>query len=1628
MDSLLVDLDKVLDDLEAEEDCAPGNELKPSGFQQYLERADQQSWSSLENYAPPESTKPSLYGGNIEDRATTNGHGSTSNVTNPQYDFPYEPETFDLSEADFAPSTGLCESQYKGSLSYSTDKGCSSLKLDTNKAAENGVSSNSTKLVNASNNKPVDPGTPYENYPNFGLGFSAPSSDVSMKYDFQANFEKSPIQADLSPSADFSNVPKQMNGHSEGISLPHAMIETERPTVQSQLSSIPSTSSMSLGSADKLSIQCNTPQSPKDNPLFCSIQSEFSSASMNAMCKPEVQSSSKMSEMHEIPKLEDLKHELEINIANNETPVSHNMKAFSQSLPASFHQNVLQTGDKTSNSLPTELENDVNVSATLDKKHVTEESKPFDGESKGKISENHGSVSIEHVMEEKELPKSESDSVDHTVASEGAMQTHLQNNIVGLSNVSVDIEKPVNKLIEEVEDNFGVIPRDSLLLYPKSRNVETTCNSIGEAAVGLPGHDMTNLPPGNGFRNGIQSISAVVGFGNVEEQDCMDDADLNQYLGGSEVPKHLKDSMAENTSSDVNVTANSVEEKDNESKSQTQNSDQQNTDLLPASKSDNISQNSEQSYVLQLCSETVKETQAGFVQTSQSVANPQTVILDLNPVISPTVTANISLDSGCASMTENPSVDLSTQATLSGLSVEMAGARPKDFSGKSNRPGIINDVSTVELDSKTPFVTNSSVPLQAGLEEMESEINQNENMQPLIEGLISDSLINESRQMMESGVEGANLPPISANGSLDPGYIQSLSDISHTDVEMRNPGQPHQHSLEKDGRPRSWSPTTDNGQPHPSVRRPNSLNLPPPPTIDPSDGGGDGDGGVEECSQEQGVPGSIDEELGRMQHEDGSTPAGAEGFTSEPEGGAEALFIPTDSGMMGPPPPYPSTLGQVAPKWIPDSEAPICMSCNSRFTFTKRRHHCRACGKVFCSLCCNMKNKLPYMKNQEARVCVMCHSELQVLEHQMITDPGAPPHPSNPEDYCSYVPPQQTPGATSQHPPSVLVPVLKRDGHPTIDRGSRRTEPKQVMFSDGIRPGGDLTELDGSSQASRTSSRRNRPPKRQSGQGQNSPRSRRLRTMGERTLKCLIPEDGFPPLALPKPDGPGTMLQLNPKTNDFMPDIKADEKEPVIFAVNTNLYINVKIVTLDCCVNRTVWCFTTKGMTSVGQEEIAIVLECLPEEDTPPRDIFVHLNNVFEEANKGTEIPEMGHSIFNQSFLGSREHGGFLYIRSTFQCVQKLPLPNPPFLFGILLQKWETPWAKVFPLRLLLRLGAEYRYYPCPLISNRNRKPVFFEIGHTIMNLLADFRNYQYMLPIIRGVTIHMEDKVTKINFPRNRYEDLMKVVNNSNEHVMAIAATFSSEADSHLVCLQNEDGNYQTQAINIQNKPRKLTGASFVVFNGALKTSSGLTAKSSIVEDGLMVQITPDSMLALKQAIKDMNDYPINCGVLGATRPDETVIVQWVEEDKNVNIGVKSPIDNMAFDGIESLKIHTMTDHVGEKYSIRWTEIFFIQNEERGSPKWDPVDLSRIGGTVATAGCQAMLKHLEALKDAGLDKIGLRVSLGNDNVGYEAGAMGDKLPDVFMNDLDSELIPVIHRATQPDTVIVLELIFEVLE
>lgn len=52
-------------------------------------------------------------------------------------------------------------------------------------------------------------------------------------------------------------------------------------------------------------------------------------------------------------------------------------------------------------------------------------------------------------------------------------------------------------------------------------------------------------------------------------------------------------------------------------------------------------------------------------------------------------------------------------------------------------------------------------------------------------------------------------------------------------------------------------------------------------------------------------------------------------------------------------------------------------------------------------------------------------------------------------------------------------------------------------------------------------------------------------------------------------------------------------------------------------------------------------------------------------------------------------------------------------------------------------------------------------------------------------------------------YLQVMKVIHSSNEHVISIGASFSTEADSHLVCVQS-DGVYQTQANSATGHPRR--------------------------------------------------------------------------------------------------------------------------------------------------------------------------------------------------------------------------------
>lgn len=59
--------------------------------------------------------------------------------------------------------------------------------------------------------------------------------------------------------------------------------------------------------------------------------------------------------------------------------------------------------------------------------------------------------------------------------------------------------------------------------------------------------------------------------------------------------------------------------------------------------------------------------------------------------------------------------------------------------------------------------------------------------------------------------------------------------------------------------------------------------------------------------------------------------------------------------------------------WMPDSVSKECYECSEKFTTFRRRHHCRVCGQIFCSQCCNQQipGKI-FGCTGDLRVCTYC--------------------------------------------------------------------------------------------------------------------------------------------------------------------------------------------------------------------------------------------------------------------------------------------------------------------------------------------------------------------------------------------------------------------------------------------------------------------------------------------------------------------------------------------------------------------------------------------------------------------------------------------------------------------------------
>ncbi|XP_061007899.1 zinc finger FYVE domain-containing protein 16 isoform X3 [Dama dama] len=725
-------------------------------------------------------------------------------------------------------------------------------------------------------------------------------------------------------------------------------------------------------------------------------------------------------------------------------------------------------------------------------------------------------------------------------------------------------------------------------------------------------------------------------------------------------------------------------------------------------------------------------------------------------------------------------------------------------------------------------------------------------------------------------------------------------------------------------------------------------------------------------------------------------------------------------------------LGQKQPTWVPDSEAPNCMNCQVKFTFTKRRHHCRACGKVFCGVCCNRKCKLQYLE-KEARVCVVCYetiSKAQAFERMM--SPTGSNLKSNHSDECATVPPlQETQTLSIPSPTALPISALKQ---PSVE-GLCSKEQKRVWFADGILPNGEVADTTKLSSGSKRCSEDFSPllpdmplmvdtvdhahsipveePNSDTGDTRNEIiRSPTCQVPLVEKLRANTGTEGLPASAAftldddvfaetEEPSDPTDIL-----VNSSLPVASASDYR-LLCGIDDNVCNKISLLPDDeDSLPPLLVTSGEKGSVPVveehpSHEQIILLLEgegSCPVTFVLNANLLVNVKLAFYSSDKYWYFSTNGLHGLGQAEI----------------VILLLCLPNE-----------DTLPKDIFRLFITIYKDA-LKAYPAPLTSIRGRKPLFGEIGHTIMNLLVDLRNYQYTLHNIDQLLIHMEMGKSCIKIPRKKYNDVMKVINSSNEHVISIGASFSTEADSHLVCIQN-DGVYQTQANSATGHPRKVTGASFVVFNGALKASSGFLAKSSIVEDGLMVQITPETMDGLRLALREQKDFKITCGKVDAVDMREYVDICWVDSEEKGNKGVISSVDGISLQGFPSEKIKLEADFETDEKIVKCTEVFYFLKDQDLSISAARYQFAK---EIAMACSAALCPHLKTLKSNGMNKIGLRVSIDTDMVEFQAGSEGRLLPQHYLNDLDSALIPVIHGGTSSSTSLPLEieLVFFIIE
>ena len=83
----------------------------------------------------------------------------------------------------------------------------------------------------------------------------------------------------------------------------------------------------------------------------------------------------------------------------------------------------------------------------------------------------------------------------------------------------------------------------------------------------------------------------------------------------------------------------------------------------------------------------------------------------------------------------------------------------------------------------------------------------------------------------------------------------------------------------------------------------------------------------------------------------------------------------------------PESTGGRTDKWKNTKQYDKCFNCEAKFTVTDRKHHCRCCGKIFCSRCSKYSAEIPEMRiHKPVRVCLNCYRNLTNQSGDQVED------------------------------------------------------------------------------------------------------------------------------------------------------------------------------------------------------------------------------------------------------------------------------------------------------------------------------------------------------------------------------------------------------------------------------------------------------------------------------------------------------------------------------------------------------------------------------------------------------------------------------------------------------------------